>query len=565
MKVYSEIVFELTYKDFIKKIESAIKAVQETEGNDHDLIRELFITFCEFHTAAADKIFEKEEYNHPIITRFSHAELSLALMLYYSWKKKKKDPLQYLNIFLKYFEKLSHGELPGKLAGKLPEGYAFYGHYPEAFFLSAEKFYKDYSPETVYCIGIRSIGISFAAAAAAYLDDKGCSIHLTSVRTRGDYENRYISIDPSYLVKLNSNKNAYYLIADEGSGLSGSSFDITAEFLSSRGISDNKIIFLSTSGADSKDLKHKSYHTSFDELWINSGKLKELIETDNLTDLSCGKWKDVISVSNDGIVIDPDEEKKKFLTEKEDGKYLVKFIGLGSHGKDIYTRLKKLSESGFVPDVIKYTGGFLISKFILGEPLNQASHSKEFLKFAADYFSFIEENFKSEPSKNPDELFEMILENIKETMGEEWCATINEHHDSFINHIRKEASYIDRNIHPYEWIKSSERFYKTDAAEHSHDQRFPGCQNIAWDIAGFLIDFQLKEEEINYFLSFFKKERFPNLVNDLPYYYIAYLSYRIGYLSIKSDIYKNSEYGDKFLKLKEQVSCQLKEKIKNLQ
>lgn len=533
MMVYSDIEYELTYKEFLNKTECAIKAVKESSFNDHDLIRELFITFGQFHSAAADKLFEKEEYNHPIITRFSQAEIELGLILLNSWRKKKKDPQQYFNSFLQYFEKLTAAELPGKLKYKLDEGFLYRGYFPEGFFNSAEKFYNDFNPETVYCIGIRSIGISFSAAAAAFLDDKGCKIHLVSLRTRGDYENRYISLNPKFLEKLNKNKNAFYLIIDEGSGLRGSSFDAVAEYLSSRGVNDEKIIFLSTpSDVKERWNKYKKYVTTFNELWIESGKLQEL-------------------VSLDPIIPYSDKEKLKFIAQNSLGKLLIKFIGLGEFGRSVYNKLKRLSDNEFIPQILAFKSGFLISNSIIGTPLLKDYRSRSFFRFAASYFMFIENNFKCTQSKTSEEIFNMTKENIERSLGCEWSKKLLERKEDFIEHIRKDACLIDRNIQPNKWIKAQGRYYKTDPFEDLADHIFPECLNITWNIASFIIEFNLDEDETSIFLNNFPSEKINRLKEDIPFYSIAYCAFRLAH----------KQTGEKFIELKKEYSGLIKKKL----
>ncbi len=49
---------------------------------------------------------------------------------------------------------------------------------------------------------------------------------------------------------------------------------------------------------------------------------------------------------------------------------------------------------------------------------------------------------------------------------------------------------------PHEWIRTASGFLKTDAVDHQDDLFFPGCQDIAWDIAGAIVEFGIPREAL---------------------------------------------------------------------
>ena len=105
---------------------------------------------------------------------------------------------------------------PAEVELRVPEGYAFYALYPEAYIEAARRLSLKGAPRV---IGIRSIGTSLGAVVAAALDGPPA----VTVRPFGDPFARTIAIDPALERELLDSK-AHYIIVDEGPGQSGSSF-----------------------------------------------------------------------------------------------------------------------------------------------------------------------------------------------------------------------------------------------------------------------------------------------------------------------------------------------------
>ena len=49
---------------------------------------------------------------------------------------------------------------------------------------------------------------------------------------------------------------------------------------------------------------------------------------------------------------------------------------------------------------------------------------------------------------------------------------------------------IDGRMLPHEWLETRMAIVKADALDHHDDHFFPGCQDIAWDIAGASVEWR---------------------------------------------------------------------------
>ena len=53
---------------------------------------------------------------------------------------------------------------------------------------------------------------------------------------------------------------------------------------------------------------------------------------------------------------------------------------------------------------------------------------------------------------------------------------------------------IDGRLHPWEWRRTPDgRLVKTDALDHAAAHDLVGCQDIAWDVAGAIVEFGLSD------------------------------------------------------------------------
>src|SRR5690606_5290298 len=53
----------------------------------------------------------------------------------------------------------------------------------------------------------------------------------------------------------------------------------------------------------------------------------------------------------------------------------------------------------------------------------------------------------------------------------------------------------DNRLHRWEWLIADGRLLKTDALDHAHSHDFVGPQDIAWDVAGAIVEHDLGAAE----------------------------------------------------------------------
>ncbi len=106
---------------------------------------------------------------------------------------------------------------------------------------------------------------------------------------------------------------------------------------------------------------------------------------------------------------------------------------------------------------------------------------------------------------------------------------------------------LDGRLLAHEWIETGTGYTKVDAMDHHDDHFFPGCQDIAWDIAAASIELGLTGPDQRHLLG-----RYRSLSGDqaiarrLHQYAVAYLAFRLGYTTLASEALGRSDDGLRF-------------------
>ena len=123
----------------------------------------------------------------------------------------------------------------------------------------------------------------------------------------------------------------------------------------------------------------------------------------------------------------------------------------------------------------------------------------------------------------------MIRVNVAEGLGPEWAARLDGLERFRAPVCEAATTRIDGRMLPHEFLRTGEGYLKVDALHHHDDHFFPGCQDIAWDYAAAEIEFG--------FTDLVSK----TVQTRLPFYLVAYLSYRVGYCSMAAESGSDTE------------------------
>jgi len=394
--------------------------------------------------------------------------------------------------------------LPADVCVSVPEGYAYYAVYPEDYGKAALRFCREHRPRKAVVIGIRSIGTSLSAVVAATLQKAGCAVKSFTVRPRGHPFNRELS-----LRGFEWDEDSFFLVVDEGPGISGSSFACVAEYLSNRGIPDGRIVLFPSWETDGTNLLSDRAR----KRWTRHSKYTEARgPLSGSRELSAGKWREL---SDAAPPVHPQHERRKYL---RDGR-LYKFEGLSHYGAEKAQRAQVLADAGFSARPLAMEDGYLVSEWVDGRPATAADATNA-AGWVARYLEFLQLHFLSDRPVPYQENIEMMRVNVEEGVGSEWAGRLDVFDELRPLLCDRPTIAIDARMLPHELLLTAAGYVKTDTLDHHDDHFFPGCQDIAWDAASACVEFGISEDQ--------------DLVPEecLTFYKVAYLSYRLGYCTV---------------------------------
>jgi hypothetical protein len=88
----------------------------------------------------------------------------------------------------------------------------------------------------------------------------------------------------------------------------------------------------------------------------------------------------------------------------------------------------------------------------------------------------------------------------------------------------------DARLMPHEWLRDrAGRLWKTDAASHGDDHFYPGPTDIAWDLAGAIVEWRMREHTAEAFLGRYRWLSGDDARARLPFFLRAYCAFRVGF------------------------------------
>ncbi|HEX2865890.1 MAG TPA: hypothetical protein VHO03_02550 [Ignavibacteriales bacterium] len=569
MIIYGDTKELLSYNAGISRIESLVHGLSYARSRDLNSASELLITTGEFEAAVMDFISPESDTINDLVFLLRSMSIASGHIFINSLKGHTSETYKWVSVFRAKLSELENYSISSLLTFNLPEGYAFYSLYPEMYLKSTDHFFQTFFPSQAAVIGIRSIGASLSAVVSARLEKSGCEVHSFTVRPRGFYFDRELIIDVELEEELKAGHKGYYLIVDEGPGLSGSSFASVAEWLKSLGISDDRIIFFPGYRTDGQNfvsgkskaiwMKHMKFASEFEEVISLNDMLPGYSE--GIKDVSAGMWRDVVFKNTEEFPpVYSGFEQRKYLSS--DGKYMLKFAGLGHYGSDLYERARVLAGEGFSPQALSFENGFILSRFIEGKALNSSEVNRNFLDKASSYIAFLKRTFPARCSRTYNEIEEMASVNLMKGLGDEWAEKFKKLSNSFEPLFSTDATALDGRMLPWEWLNVNGTYIKTDSIHHHKDHFFPGCEDIAYDIAGFLTEFSLSKEEVVYFINrYITESGDKKILSRLPFYYIFYNAFRLGMTMFPAQLTTDPKEKERFQILSQKYADNLKRSL----
>jgi hypothetical protein len=407
---------------------------------------------------------------------------------------------------------LAGQELPGRVTTRQPEGFAHYAVYPEAYAALASTFK---CAEALLVIGLRSVGTTLAAIVAAGAGPRAVPLTL---RPKGHPFQRKIEIGPALASALGRSRDACVVVVDEGPGLSGSSFAAAIRLAENLGVPPSRIHALpshpgepgpeSTPEVRAVWARTHRHTLTFDELVLNAPEAAHRLESwcrdligdplETMQEISGGAWRG-LRPGWEAAPVHASAERRKFLLRTASGTWLLRFAGLGLEGLRKLEIARILAEGGFVPPPAGCRHGFLIERWIEeAAPLDPARDRRVLLDRLAAYLAYRAVSLPPPLRRGADApaLHTMVLRNTTLALGDDAGKELRRW-EPLLDKLERARRPIamDGRLHAWEWLRTGSGLLKTDGVDHHCSHDLIGPQDVAWDLAGAAVEFELDAQE----------------------------------------------------------------------
>ena len=425
----------------------------------------------------------------------------------------------------------------GELTISRPEGFSYYALHPLDFadLVSAAGF----AAPCAHVVGIRSIGTTLSAVVATKLNADRISASRITVRPEGHPYDRQTAFTCAQRdgIKQALSRGALFLVCDEGPGRSGSSLLSVAQALEEEGVSRECIVLLCSHQPNPDEL----CAPRGPERWRRSrslavGMTKRLPQQADRY-IGGGEWrKFFIPEAELWPASWPQMERLKFLSR--DGKRLFKFEGHGRYGEPVRRceQLRPVDSAHATWDTKQASG----CERVAGHHASLAKASRPPLRHLAQYCAWRAAALPATVAEvDIGRLEHMAAYNVEQEFG-------------FAPKVRLEVerpAICDGRMQHYKWRElGNDHWIKLDASTHGDDHFFPGPTDIAWDLAGVCVEWQLNADCREFLLSEYRRVSGDNLAARVQPYEIAYAAFRLGWSRMAASSVSGTDDEDRLLR-----------------
>ncbi len=216
-------------------------------------------------------------------------------------------------------------------------------------------------------------------------------------------------------------------------------------------------------------------------------------------------------------------ERAKHLSA--DSRCFLKFEGFGRYGERSRRQAALLAAERFSPALAGSDSGFAAYDFVQGRPMRHQDVTPALLSHIARYCAFRVRNFPA-PAASVDTRSLANMQhrnlNLHNGVGSETVSIPVER-----------PVYADCTMRPNEWLLTRDgHVLKTDAVGHAEGHLLPGPVDIAWDLAGTIIEWRLSSALTDFFLKEYRRHSGDNVRDRLDTYLLLYSVFRMAFCSM---------------------------------
>jgi hypothetical protein len=417
-------------------------------------------------------------------------------------------------------------EVPATITCSHPEGFSYYGLNPLDFADLAARITPEL-PLRVAVIGIRSVGSTLGAVVAAQLRARGLRADRITVRPGGEPYRRQTTFTMSQQswLRASLDERCDFLVVDEGPGFSGSTFLSVACALEESGVPHTRIVLMGSrpfpnhvAGAE-----RAREWSRFRSCSIDYASHAPAGASRSLGD---GAWREVLYPSRwHWPACWVEQERVKHASS--DGRTFFKFEGFGRFGELAREQAEQLAQAKLSPRWLDFDQGYGCYEFVVGRPLAGGDLSEALLRRMAAYCAFRLACFPA-PGSDQEMLAVMAQQNLEVEFGSKF-------RDFPIEIPMERPVYPDCRMLPHEWLMTGAgQALKTDSVGHAEGHQLPGPADIAWDLAGTIVEWGLSPAAADFFLEEYRRGSGDNAAKRVGPYAVLYSIFRMAQCRMSS-------------------------------
>ena len=412
-------------------------------------------------------------------------------------------------------DRISHSQF---LEISVPEGFAYYALHPLDYADLVTRLALPASSAMV--VGIRSIGTTLSAVVAAGLRQSGLAATRITARPTGHPYDRVCELDSSERQKIAAAvaSQSEFLICDEGPGRSGSSLLSVAEALEREGVTRSQIHILCSHQPDISALCARDAAQRWSRYRVAYSGMTRRLPLDAAEYLSGGEWRRTLPVERaEWPATWPQLERLRYRFA--DATTVLTFEGHGHYGEAVRARSQALSDAGFTPPYLGQEQGFGRHAVLKGRVTGRDGLTPQLLARMAEYCGWRAREFRV-PDVDLADLETMTRVNLEREFG---AAP-----ERFRLPVERPV-ICDAQMMPHAWLHTPSGWLKLDASTHGDGHFFPGSCDIAWDLAGIVVEWELSESLRDLLLSKYEHSSGDSASRRINSYVLAYATFRMAW------------------------------------
>jgi hypothetical protein len=406
----------------------------------------------------------------------------------------------------------------GQVSVSTPEGFAYYVLHPLDYADVISR--VEFVGSRALVVGLRTIGTTLSAVVAAQLKRAGVVSERFTVRPAGHPYERVCTFTSTQCESIAGAQvqGAQFVVCDEGPGRSGSSLLSVAEALEREGVPAARVVMicshqpdvdgLCTPNAARRWLRFRS---------IATGMAGRLPAGANVY-AGGGEWRGrLLSRESDWPPAWPQMERLKYLSD--DSHTVFTFEGYGPYGAEVRQRNQRLSDSQFGAEYLGHETGFGKHHLGNGSLVRPIDLTPQLVRHMARYCAWRAREFAA-PNLDSAQLQDMAVTNLLREFGNSPA--------ELLLHVER-PTICDNRMAPHHWLIAGGSWHKLDASIHGDDHFFPGLCDIAWDLAGVIVEWDLQAEARDVFLAEYRRASGDDTNPRVHDYEIAYAMFRLAW------------------------------------